>query len=58
MLGALVQLVLFAVHAAATAEAPEQGPSVAVNVGHVSIVPLKAEQVYGKTHPNVPFQTH
>ena len=37
-----MQLVLLAVHAAATAEAPEQGPSVAVNVGHESIVPLKA----------------
>ena len=53
-----MQLELFDVHAAAAAEAPEHGPSVAVNVGHESIVPLKAEHVYGATHPDVPFQTH
>ena len=38
-----MQFALFDEQAADTAVAPEQGPSVAVNVGQVSIVPLNDE---------------
>ena len=36
---------------------PEHGPSLPVNVGHVSFVPLKLEQVDGSLHPVVPVHT-
>ena len=37
---------------------PEHGPSIPVNVGQVSIVPLNPEQFVGSLHPVVPVQTH
>ena len=37
---------------------PKQGPSVAVNVGHESTVPVNLSQVYGLTHPKFPPHTH
>ena len=39
-----MQFALFDEHAADADVAPEQGPSVAVNVGQVAIVPLNDEQ--------------
>ena len=36
---------------------PEHGPSLPVNVGHESIVPLNPEQGEGSLHPVVPVQT-
>ena len=45
-------------HAADVDPVPEHGPSVAVNVGHESIVPLNPAQVEASLHPVVPVQTH
>ena len=36
---------------------PEHGPSLPVNVGHDSIVPLNPAQVEASLHPVVPVQT-
>ena len=52
-----MQIVEFETQAAAVDPVPEHGPSVAVNVGHESMVPLKPEQVEGSLHPVVPVQT-
>ena len=37
---------------------PEHGPSLPVNVGHESSVPLNPAQVEESLHPVVPVQTH
>ena len=47
----------FETQAADVDPVPEHGPSRAVNVGHVSTVPLNVEQFAGSLHPVVPVQT-
>ena len=47
----------FETQAAEVEPVPEHGPSLAVNVGHVSIVPLNAAQFEISLHPVVPVQT-
>ena len=55
--GAWLQIVEFETQAAAVDPVPEHGPSLPVNVGHESMVPLNPAHVDGSLHPVVPVQT-